>query len=717
MDNRLDAPDAREQRLNDVLGAYLEAADAGWAPNQEELAARYPDLADDLHAFFVAQSRVAALAYPCPTSVLRRDKAGRDTAPAPFQNGASATSPAADYEALLLLKEGGMGAVYRAWQIGAKRWVALKKIKAGRLASSTDVRRFLDEAEAAASLDHPNIVPIYDVGEHNGQPFYSMKLFDHGSLHQHLSRFQNDPRAAARLVATVARAVHFAHQRGILHRDLKPANILLDAQEQPYVADFGLAKRLRPTPDVTAGGAPTPPALPKKGAPPTTRDPQTALDDNLPFDDFSYLAPEQARATEGLEADKNGTVTAETPTQDATGVGAVVGTQGYLPPEHAGVTHGGSSTAADVYSLGAILYKLLTGTTLFKSDTLADVVRKVKECAPERPRRLNPKIEARLEAVCLKCLEKDPARRYASAQALAEDLDRWLNGEPPLAWPMPWWLRIWRTVQRHAIVTVLAALAGFAAAAVFFAVFYFDPERASRNLVREAKDRRVTLIGATGFPRWQRWNSGEGLAMVAPDVDRPFSFATLDIGRLELLPKAPAPHYRIAAELRHDDAYGKGRVGLYFAHVEHMAEAGVTRYWCDLTFADRGADARSQKKSRAAAQGTVALALERYALPKREFLVTETVDHFQTAEVLGKPAADWRRLEVEISPEGIQVTWEGKPLKDLGQAKLRALAKDGYRVADKIILADFQFDPAGAVGLYVERSKASFRNVIVEPLE
>jgi WD40 repeat protein len=295
-----------------------------------------------------------------------------------------------DYELIDEISHGGMGVVYRARQVSLNRMVALKMILSGQLASSQEVHRFRVEAEAAANLDHPNIVPIHEVGEHEGHHYFAMKLIEGGNLARSKPRLYGDQRAIATLVATVARAVHHAHEHGILHRDLKPANILVDSKGAPHVTDFGLARRVE-------GG------------------------DSL------------------------------------TQSGAILGTPSYMSPEQAA---GGKDvvTSSDVYSLGAILYELLTGHPPFQGPTPLETLRKVTEDEPVRPRSVSMNIARDLETICLKCLEKQPRLRYGTALELARDLERWLAHEPITARPVGPPERVFKWIRRRPAVAALVFL-------------------------------------------------------------------------------------------------------------------------------------------------------------------------------------------------------------------------------------------------------------------
>jgi serine/threonine-protein kinase len=343
----------RDTRLAALLAALTDAKRGGQRADVDELGRQHPDLADELRALWVAVQLAEEFAPAGPPTVAQEPARprGDDDLPRPF----------GEFTLLEEVGRGGMGVVYRAWQPSLRRTVALKVIQRGERA------RFQFEAEAAAKLDHPNIVPVYGVGEHDGQPYLCMRYVEGTTLARLAADSPLPPREAARYVAEVARAVHYAHENGILHRDLKPANVLIDRRGQPYVSDFGLAKLVAGGPQLTASNT-------------------------------------------------------------------VLGTPSYMPPEQASGRRGQLGPVSDVYSLGAILYELLTGRPPFRAATAVDTVLLVLDQEPVPPRRLNPKVDRALELICLKCLQKHADLRYPSAAALADDLDRFLNDETPSVW-------------------------------------------------------------------------------------------------------------------------------------------------------------------------------------------------------------------------------------------------------------------------------------------
>ena len=326
-----------------------------------------------------------------------------------------------DYELLEEIGRGGMGVVYRARQISLNREVALKMIASGELASAEFVRRFLLEAEAAAGLKHPNIVAIHEVGVREGQHFYSMDYVEGQTLAERAINKPLSPELASGYLKTIAEAVHYAHQRGILHRDLKPSNVLIDSQDQPHLTDFGLAKRLSDDSELTL-------------------------------------------------------------------TGQVLGSPNYMPPEQALGKRQSATIACDVYSLGAILYFLLTGRPPFAAESLTQTLQQVLHNEPVSPRLLNPSVPRDLETICLKCLSKEPDRRYRSAQELAEELGRFLKGEPVQARPIGAAGKSWRWCRRNPVMASFAGATAFLLLAVTIGspILVFRINRHRERAEREA---------------------------------------------------------------------------------------------------------------------------------------------------------------------------------------------------------------------------------------
>ncbi len=361
------------------------------------------------------------------------------------------------YEILGELGRGGMGVVYQARQAGLDRLVALKMILSGAHAGPEDLARFRAEAEAVARLQHPNIVQVFEVGQHDGKPFFSMEFCRGGGLDRKLDGTPLPPKEAARLVEILARAVHAAHQQNVIHRDLKPANVLLTADGTPKITDFGLAKKL-----------------------------------------------DEAGRTQ---------------------TGAVIGTPSYMAPEQAGGKGKLIGPATDVYALGAILYELLTGRPPFKASSALDTVLLVLADDPIPPRQLQPKTQRDLETICLKCLQKDPRKRYGGAEALAEDLRRFQAGEPIAARPVGAGERAVKWVRRRPAVAgflalfILSLLTG-TAVATYYAVTSNAYYQDARRREKDANDQKEQVSRANTQLEAQKEQLGKTNAQLEETVAR-----------------------------------------------------------------------------------------------------------------------------------------------------------------------------------------------------
>ncbi|MEZ6117257.1 MAG: serine/threonine-protein kinase [Pirellulaceae bacterium] len=396
--------DSDSVRMDRAIAEFLQQTEQGHSPNRREFIEKYPDLADQLHEFFACHDQLnqdstdnESSLYSATVSYSGSIDAGSSLhlGPLPFDLG--------PYTLLEELDRGGMGVVFKARHRTLDRTVALKLIKSGQLATQEELQRFQREARAAANLSHPNIVPIYEAGEVDGLPFIAMGFVDGHTLAKRLADGPLDAREAAKIAKALADGVSTAHRHGIIHRDLKPANVLMDADGQPLITDFGLAKQMQ-------------------------------YDDGI------------------------------------TQTGQIIGTPSYIAPEQVRLDSDHAPELTDVYSLGAVLYAMCTGRAPHAANNPLDTLLKVLEQEPVRPSKLNRQLPAALEQICRRAIEKKPEHRYASAQALAEDLERFLKDEPLASWTPSWqhqisrWLRSKPVLAAHVFSIVPISLIVFVTA-------------------------------------------------------------------------------------------------------------------------------------------------------------------------------------------------------------------------------------------------------------
>lgn len=368
--------------------AYGEArarAKLGFAVDADHYQQRFPsiaeplskqlELADWIHAPSVPERLPSLPHYPAVAKGMARR----------FGN----------YELVKQIARGGMGIVYEARQDSPRRIVALKMLSSDRLFSAEDVQRFKNETTAVSQLEHPGILPVFDVGESEGVPYFTSRLIKHGTLSDHVQSLCRDLASVVRIVQCLALAIHHAHERGVLHRDIKPSNVLIDEEGRVYVTDFGLAKLIHASGDLTH-------------------------------------------------------------------TGELMGTPAWISPEQAAGHAGAATIFSDVYGIGAVLYYLLTGCPPFEGNSPVDVLARVRESAPRPPLLLNPKIGSDLNMICQKAMDRDPARRYASADALHQDLERFRQGLPVLARPLPWLEHRKRQIFRHPVLSAVTAVLALA---------------------------------------------------------------------------------------------------------------------------------------------------------------------------------------------------------------------------------------------------------------
>jgi tetratricopeptide (TPR) repeat protein len=602
---------ANAEAVLDLIGnEVLLRREQGEAARLDEYLRRFPQLAGPIRVQFEVEHAIES-----GSLTQARGSPGGSTSPHVPAAAAEGGAPhIAGYEILGVLGKGGMGVVYQARQVGLERLVALKVIRAEAHAHPAHLARFRQEAEAVARLQHPHIVQIYEVGEQDGLPFLSLEFVPGGTLAQHLAGKPQPPREAARLLETLARAMHHAHERGVVHRDLKPANILLQEKSEiqnpksekdggfvsdfgfrisdfhPKITDFGLAKRL-------------------EGGPGHTQ------------------------------------------------TGDILGTPSYMAPEQAAGRAAAVGPAADVYALGAVLYEMLMGRPPFQGETPWDTVLQVMSHDPVPPARLQPRVPRDLETICLKCLEKEPKKRYASAHDLAEDLHRFLAGEPIRARPAGATERALKWAKRRPAAAALVAFGVLALLGLLLAGVWYN-RRLEEEVAAEQR-RRQEAERERAATQFQREKAEANFRAAREAVDQMLT-------RVAQNPLANVPHMTPVRRQLLEDA-----LRFYRRFLRR-----------------RGSDAEVRRETARAYRrlGDIGLLLGRHAQAGKDYLRAIALQEKLSAEYPGVPAY---RQDLEASH-----TNRGHFLRETRQpAKAEGAFRHALALA-KQLAADFPGVPA-----------------------
>lgn len=574
-----------------------------------------------------------------------------------------------NYELLGELGRGGMGVVYKARQKRADRLVALKVMRDHDQVSGEEKERFTTEVRALARVSHPNIVTIFEVGEEDGCPFFTMEYVDGYSL-AHRNRDQPMSAAdAARLIEQLAGAVHAAHAVGVLHRDIKPGNVLIDVQGQPKLTDFGLAKHL----------------------------------------------------------DQDSGLTLE---------GSALGTPAFMSPEQASGDLEKVGPTSDVYSLGATLYDLQTGQPPFRGETAGATLARVLKDDVVPPSKLRPGLSPELEAVCLKCLEKNPAHRYPTANELEEELRRWRNGDATKVRPWSWRRRLLRRMRRYWKFIIAMLFFVITVVAFVYLLILSNPEfrerRAMMTVDRAIKSGdRVELVGTKGPPKWLR-TVVDIDATVSSDPDRVFQVKANDAALIQLAPAAHHDQYKISCEIRTRTSFASdSSSGIYFAHNQAESESTdfaerflVFRYFRNLQDATANSSFVNVHDFMLFSQGGVS----RLNSPSTYASSNYTINRLAMAE-------EWRLLSLEVKSDAMYAFWTepdgSRTLVGIPNRARNTVAPilTQYLVEDTAlrdkeldsrglnsVAKRIEFTPRGAFGLFVKSAVVDIRNVFYEPL-
>jgi serine/threonine-protein kinase len=580
------------------------------------------------------------------------------------------------FELIELLGEGGGGRVFKAEQLKAGRRVVAIKVLHG--VSKLERERMKREAESLGRISHPNIVKIYEVGESDEGPYFTMEYMSGATLAERIKKEKLDPMESARIVEGVARGVAAAHELKIWHRDLKPSNVLLAADGTPKVSDFGLAK-------------------------------------------FADVAGDAT------------TLERMTPT------GAILGTPAYMAPEAAAGRTKEIDERTDVYGIGAILYHCLTGRAPFMGETQVEIAGRVMREEVALPRSYRRDIPRDLEAVCVKCIERSKARRYATAVEVSSELLRAVRGEPTLVRPLGSLARAWRKLKRNrrTIATVTAAVLLVVAALAARAALNRPPKDpmdvAYEDLAKAMQGNEpVTLVGETGRPKWFSWKDGEVPFTESMYKDGVCAFQTLDQSQLELVPSEllPPAGFVLDFEARHDaNKHYLSNIGVYFTDwIWEVGENYQARVVYRIRWNDHQQPFDPLQNRDPSTKMIVCDALATQQTPGMFASKSSTFlgDHKMHVEDEGTPRS-WRRVRITATPERLLVTmvqngsesdFSTMP-RDIESLRKVTRTQATQLFPDRAALPDFNlphWGPKGSLGLFVDRGIGSFRNVVISPI-
>jgi hypothetical protein len=528
-----------------------------------------------------------------------------------------------------------MGVVYKAQDGLLPRIVALKLVRGAFLCGAEEIERFYREAQAAAKLEHRHVVQIYDVGEIDAEPYYTMAYVPGTNLAARMAEGVIEPTAAVRLVEKLARALHYAHQMGVIHRDLKPPNVLLDEEGEPRISDFGLAKIIGEDRDLTRSGQ-------------------------------------------------------------------VLGTPAYMAPEQAQGRASQATARSDIWSVGVVLYEMLTGHRPFGGQTSEEITRNVVRSEPMPPHVLQADLDPALEIIVLKCLEKNPERRFESAAALADELGRWLRGESIQTRRPRWWVRARRTIRRRprAAVACLVVLLAGAIALGAVGARKKSPSLEPINLLEQPQFQ-------LGFP----WFMGNGTQTLREGIGLQLEMGPNQQGLVELNASPPWPRYRFRVKIK--QMIGDGHVGMYVLGQRQATTQGDEYWFLEFTFQESEAEiTRDKQKIKTA---FAILNLRR----SRPFFFSTDLRHQLSSLQFPGQRQQLRTLVVDVTPDDVSAYWDGNPKPCASHERDPTLIVYMKGLANsKLLKNPNPPDPAmqGSLGLICDNCTAICEEAVLEPL-